>query len=441
MILKSRLNSSLCIAVVLAACAIPACAADTSPAGESPDLADPTVAPQGNGGGPEHVPGEILVKWKPGASPAGKSRARAKVRGSFADSAGDVELVTLPPGLAISDAARSLASDPDVELAEPNFVYHHQADKYLDDGTLWGMGEAGGGSNAVGAWASSERGSNCSDALSGEPLYVGVIDEGIFLHEDLAANVDTNLNRDFSKRDAPYYVSAPDPHGTHVSGTIGGVANNTVGVSGVCGSGIKMFSAKFLVPNRGGSTLNAIKAVRYVTEVKNSGKKVIASNNSWGGGGFSQTLKDAIDEAGAAGVLFIAAAGNDSRHMTDSSPSYPASYASSNIISVAAIDSAGKLASFSNYGTAHVDLGAPGVNIMSTVPKSAKGSVTSSYAAYNGTSMATPHVTGAAVLYASRHPGATASDIKAAIEGSAKPNDLLAGKTAGGGRQLAVGGF
>jgi subtilisin family serine protease len=166
---------------------------------------------------------------------------------------------------------------------------------------------------------------------------------------------------------------------------------------------------------------------------------IVATNNSWGGGGYSQALKDAIDAAGQANILFVAAAGNETNN-NDANPSYPASYASSNIIAVASITSAGGLSSFSNYGLNTVHIGAPGSGIYSTLPKAAKGKVISSYGSYSGTSMATPHVTGAAALYASSHPGATAQQIKTAILLSAIPTASLIGKVSTGGR-LDTGGF
>ena len=161
---------------------------------------------------------------------------------------------------------------------------------------------------------------------------------------------------------------------------------------------------------------------------------------------FSQALLDAINRGGNAGILFIAAAGNGGTDgvgdNNDTVANYPSNYvcASSNgdcVVAVAAITSTGAKAGFSNYGATKVDLGAPGSAIVSTVP-SKKG--TPAYASYSGTSMATPHVTGAVALFAATHPGATAAAIKSAILSSATATPSLAGRTFTGGR-LNVSGF
>ncbi|MBX6315797.1 MAG: S8 family serine peptidase, partial [Isosphaeraceae bacterium] len=177
-----------------------------------------------------------------------------------------------------------------------------------------------------------------------------------------------------------------------------------------------------------------IKAVDYITTLKTrDGLNVVATNNSWGGGGYSKGLLDAITRAANANILFIAAAGNNGSN-NDTSANYPSNYNTTtdgasydSVIAVAAIDSSGRLASFSNYGANTVDIAAPGVGIYSTLPYN-------SYGSYDGTSMATPHVTGAAALYASAHPGASAAEIRAAILTKAIPTASLAGKTATGGR-------
>lgn len=420
-----------------------------------------------------HVPNEVLVQYRAGATDAQKATALARISGARdsnvvngawrRDGLGDLDLVRLPPGLSVAAGVRGLEADPAVSFAEPNWIYRHFAtsnDPSFTNGSLWGMYGAetspanSFGSGAAKAWANGNTGSST--------VYVGIIDEGVQItHPDLAANVGTNPgeragNRkdddgngytddvygwDFAGRNNTVYDGIGDDHGTHVAGTIGASGNNGIGVAGVCWN-VKFIVAKFLGAT-GGTTANAIKAVDYMTDLKKRhGINLVATNNSWGGGGYSQGLYDAIQRAGSADILFVAAAGNGGSDgigdNTDIVPQYPAAYTNSNIISVAAIDSSGNLASFSNYGATTVDIGAPGVGILSTVPGGT--SAASTYAYYSGTSMATPHVTGACALYASRNLGATAVQIKTAILGSATPTPSLAGKTVTGGR-LNVSGF
>ena len=375
------------------------------------------------------------------------------------DNKGDLVLVKLPLGQTIAAVVRQSQGDSTIDYVEPNWIYQHQAtsnDTYYTNGTLWGMYGDGSspanqyGSQAGEAWAA---GKTCNSSV-----IVGIIDEGyMYDHEDLAANawtnpfdpvngvdddgngyVDDSRGWDFDGANSSVFDGVGDDHGTHVAGTISGAGGNGKGVAGVCWSA-KLISAKFL-GSRGGTTANAILAVDYLTDLKTRhGLNIVASNNSWGGGGFSQGLKDAIDRAGAANILFIAAAGNETNN-NDANLSYPGSYTSSNIIAVASITSTGGLSSFSNWGATTVDIGAPGSAIMSSVPKRVKGVMVSGYASYSGTSMATPHVSGAAALYSSTHPGATAAQIKAAILGAAVPTSSLSGKCTTGGR-LNVSGF
>ncbi len=418
------------------------------------------------------VPNEVLVQFAPGVGESVKAAARGRVGGVVeerietgpmrAAGLGALEVVKVAPGLSVAAAAQALRAHPGVRFAEPNWVYTTQAtptDSYYTGGRLWGtygddlpsaLGPKGTtnpyGSQAEKAWAAGATGS--------KGVYVGVIDEGIqYTHPDLDGQVWTNPfdpadgvdndgngyaddvhGWDFANNDNTVYDGGKsgglDDHGTHVSGTIAGRANNG-GVVGVNWD-VTLISAKFLGRN-GGTTANAIKAVDYFTNLKTRhGLNIVATNNSWTGGGYSQALADAIGRANAAGILFVAAAGNSGTN-NDAAPSYPSGYDLPNVIAVASIDGSGRLASTSQYGATTVDIGAPGVGILSTT-------AFSNYSTYDGTSMATPHVTGAAALYAATHPGATAAQIKDAILSSATPTPSLAGKTVTGGR-LNVSGF
>ena len=423
---------------------------------------------------PPSVPNELVVTYQPGTTPeqraAARSRAGVQLAERVVPGQGDrreVELVRTAPGADRSAAARRLEQTGAVAAAEPNWIYTHAAtstDPYYADGRLWGMyGDATSpnanqfGSQAGEAWAAGHTGS--------AGVYVGVIDEGIQLtHPDLNGQVWTNPFElangrdddgngyvddlhgwDFDGNNNTIYDGGKsgnlDDHGTHVAGTIGAKAN-TAGVVGVSWN-VTLISGKFL-GRRGGTLANAVKAVDYFTNLKvRHGLNIVATNNSWGGGGFSVALLDAITRGARQNILFIAAAGNGGSDRigddNDSTPSYPSNYDTAAgagydaVIAVAAIDEAGARGGFSNYGATSVDLGAPGVDVWSTT-------AANTYESYNGTSMATPHVTGGAVLYASANPGASAATIKSAILGSTVATPSLTGKTATGGR-LNVGSF
>jgi subtilisin family serine protease len=230
----------------------------------------------------------------------------------------------------------------------------------------------------------------------------------------------------------PFLASDGDAHGTHVAGTIGALGGNNIGVAGVNWN-VQLMPLKFLGPD-GGFTSGGISAIDYYTwYAKNdSSLSYVATNNSWGGGGFSTALRDAIVRGALEDILFVAAAGNSGQNL-DTNPSYPAAYSTISfagyeaVLSVAAISSTGALASFSNFGSVNVDLGAPGVSIWSTTPNGG-------YASYNGTSMASPHVAGAIALFAAANPTATATEIWQAIMDSTQLTTSLTGKTASDGR-------
>jgi subtilisin family serine protease len=409
--------------------------------------------------GKAYMTGEVIVQFTPSATPSQRTRALSKVGGqALAQLKHGTALARIPAGIAMGKALDALEAESAVAFAEPNWIYQHTAvsnDPLFTNGSLWGMyGDASSpantyGSGAAEAWAA---GHTC-----GSDVYVGIIDEGFMTtHEDLAANawtnpfdpvdgvdndgngyVDDTNGWDFATGDRSVFDGTGDDHGTHVAGTIGGVGGNGIGVAGVCWD-VTLISGKFL-GRRGGTTANAVLAVDYMTDLKTRhGLNLVATNNSWGGGGFSQALSDAIERANDAGILFIAAAGNETVN-NDASPHYPSSYDNANIVAVASITSTGGLSSFSNWGASSVDIGAPGSSIQSTLPKSSKGKVISGYGAYSGTSMATPHVTGAAALYASTHAGASHLQIRDALL-NGTPTASLAGKTVTGDR-LNAGGF
>ncbi len=418
--------------------------------------------------GVDYVPNQVLIKFYDGATSADKSAAMRigaaqpleHIRTAAMKRANSGEVLLATTSQPVFDAIQELNASPGVEYAEPNWIYHHTAvsnDPLYTNGSLWGMyGDATNplnqfGSQAGEAWAAGNIGSNT--------VYVATIDEGAqYAHEDLTGQVWTNpfdvsdgvdndgngfvddiRGWDFDGKNNSTYDGTQDDHGTHVSGTIGAIGGNGKGVVGVCWN-VKLITIKFL-GRRGGTTANAIKSVDYATDLKTrNGVNIVATNNSWGGGGFSQGLQDAIERANAANILFVAAAGNGGSDgvgdNNDSVANYPSNYPNANVIAVASITNTGAKSSFSNYGATTVDLGAPGSGIYSTLPNSAGNS----YGSYSGTSMATPHVTGACALYAASHPGSSAAAIKAAILGSTVPTASLAGKCVTGGR-LNVSGF
>ncbi|MCY2986823.1 MAG: S8 family serine peptidase, partial [Planctomycetota bacterium] len=221
-------------------------------------------------------------------------------------------------------------------------------------------------------------------------------------------------------------------HGTHVAGTIGAVGDNGRGVTGINWRS-SLMALKFLDDSNQGLTSDAVLAVNYATMMRTDfGEPVRVLNASWGqSGGYSSALRTAIEAAGEAGMLFIAAAGNGNilgQGMDiDRQPFYPASYDLDNIIGVAATGPNDELARFSNYGATSVDLGAPGIGVLSTLPGGRYGTA-------NGTSMAAPHVAGAAALVWSDASQASLAEVRQAILGAANPLAQLDGLTVTGGR-------
>jgi subtilisin family serine protease len=427
-----------------------------------------------------YVDGEILVQFADGATAAARDAARGAVHGRQIEAihthamrqnaTGVLERLAIGRGLSVEQAVAALSRRPDVLFAEPNWRLSPAAvsnDPAYVAGQLWGMHSddqpaAVGPTGTTNAFGSQAEKAWNAGFVGSRSVVVGVVDEGFQIdHPDLAANVWVNpfdpldgLDNDgngyvddvngwdFNANDRTVYDGSVDDHGTHVAGTIGGVGGNGTGVAGVSWN-VTMISTKFLGPT-GGTLANAVKALDYLTDLKNRhGVNIVASNNSWGGGGYSSALHSAIIRGANAGILFIAAAGNGGSDgigdNNDSLANYPSNYSTLQgttttkaasyeaVIAVAALNSNGTLASYSNFGATTVDIAAPGTGIYSTLPGGG-------YGTYSGTSMATPHVTGAAALYAAAYPAASAMQVRDAILGTARPTSSVTGKTVTSGR-------
>ncbi|MCZ8201041.1 MULTISPECIES: S8 family serine peptidase [unclassified Microcystis] len=393
-----------------------------------------------------YAPNQLIVKFKQGIASAqvaqfqslfgAVSTQKIKLTGA--------EVWKLSGSLSVEKILAQYRSNPIFEYIEPDYILTKGTitpkATFPNDpsfGQLWGLhntGQSGGTPDAdidaPEAW----------DIQKGNPnLVIGVIDSGVdYSHPDLAGNIWTNPGEiandgidndgngyvdDIRGWDFAYNDNDPgdvDGHGTHVAGTIAGKGNNGVGVTGVAWNA-KIMPLKFLDDTGSGWTSDAILAINYATA-----KGVKLTNNSWGGGGFNQALYDAINAAGQAGALFIAAAGNNSAN-ADINPMYPAAYNLDNIVSVASTTRTDALSSFSNYGLNSVDLGAPGSDIYSLAPGGG-------YATLSGTSMASPHVAGAAALLWSQNPTWTAQQVKNTLMNTGDSIAALAGRTVSGKR-------
>jgi subtilisin family serine protease len=344
-------------------------------------------------------------------------------------------LVKLNPGEDPKVAKDKYKKDPEVVYAEPN--YEVSMELLPNDPSfslLWGLhntGQTGGTADAD--IDAPEAWDLCTGSAD---VVVAVVDTGVdYTHPDLASNIWINTDEIAGNgidddhngyiddvRGWDFYNKDNNPmddnnHGTHCAGTIGGVGSNGIGVSGVMWN-VKIMPLKFLSSSGSGYTSDAVSAILYANA---NGANVIS--NSWGGSGYSTTLKNAID---ASPAVVVCAAGNSGVN-ADTAPMYPAAYSSANIISVAATDSRDLKASFSNYGVTSVDVAAPGVSIYSTL----KGG---SYGSMSGTSMATPHVAGLAGLLKAGNPALSNLEIKNLILSNCDVLPSLQGKVLTSGR-------
>ena len=385
------------------------------------------------------VPGEVLLKFRPGATPSqvqailadlGATRVRR-----FGRIKAEEQRITR---WSVLEAVRRYEKNPAVEFIEPNWIVGTQGTP--DDpifGQQWGLRNSGQAGGVVGADIEATQ---AWDVQTGSPdVVVAIIDTGVdYTHPDLAPNIWTNPNEipnngidddqnglvdDVHGFDYLNFDADPmddNGHGTHVAGTVAAVGNNGIGVAGVAWNA-RIMPLKFLGPDGTGPISGAVACVEYAVSM---GAQVL--NNSWGGIGYSNMLRLAIEDANDAGVLFVAAAGNSGMNL-DESAYYPASYTTPNMIPVASTTNQDLLSGFSNYGAQTVRIAAPGSNIWSTSPGAG-------YQSMSGTSMAAPHVSGALALLKSQFPAMPAAQLKTVLLSSAEPVPALAGLVGGGAR-------
>ena len=382
----------------------------------------------------EYVPGELIVKGATEAQLSALGGVGVKSVSVLSKLGGD-QLVTLKDGLDPAVAAAVLSKLPNVEYACPNYI--RTINVIPNDpsyGSQWGWAKT----SAPAAW----------DITTGDSsVTVGVIDTGVDLdHPDLAGNIWQNqaeLNGVTGvDDDGNGYVddidgwngitNAPNPdgdhwHGSHCAGSIGAVTDNGVGVAGANWN-VQIMALKFLSAAGSGSDADAIDCIDYAIATNTAGSSnVVALSNSWGGAGESPALEAAIVRAKNAGIVFVAAAGNESFNLDSSGcVMSPGGMDVSNIVSVAATNSSDGLASFSNYGSSLCDLGAPGVNIYSTK--------IASYGYSDGTSMACPHVAGAIALIKAGNPSLDMDGLIDQLLNNVDPISALNGKANTGGR-------
>jgi serine protease len=457
-LLGSRLSSLLAGTAVLA---LAGWGCNSSPSDPSPTPVDDNNSPSAVPPAQQptaYAPDSVIVRFKPTTGERNRASILSRIKGTIKDvnkdgvydgfanidKYGNLAKIQLDKSVSVEAALELLRKDASVAYAEPNYLRYISATpndpRFAETWGLNNTGQTGGTADAdidaTEAWDNS---------VGSSDIVVGVVDTGVdYTHPDLAANMWTNpgeiagngLDDDNNGVIDDIHgfnaiTGGGDPmddndHGTHCSGTIGAVGGNGIGVAGVNWE-VSIMAIKFLSGGGSGTTADAIEGINYAVGMKTGhGINLRVLSNSWGGGGFSQALADSITAANDADILFIAAAGNAGSN-NDSTPSYPASYDIANVVSVAATDDADGLASFSNFGLTTVDLGAPGVDVLSTTPGN-------TYSVFSGTSMATPHVAGAAALVLSANSTLTNAELKAALMDSGDAIPSLAGKTVSGKR-------
>ena len=367
------------------------------------------------------VPGEVLVRFKAGVEPATRSAVRADLGATVEDSlpVRGLQLLELPAGAAVGAAVFELERAPAVLYAEPN-RYRHVRVLPNDPLLRWSWGLDNSGQSFPGttgqllgaADADIDTPEAWELTTGSSRVTVAIGDSGIDrAHPDLAANVDAG-STDFVDGDADPADAAG--HGTRVAGIVGARGNDGSGVAGV------NWSARLMALRLGDLSLTSAAAVRSFAYAAARGARIY--NGSFGDPTPTRAESDAI--AAAPGMLFVFAAANGATS-SDSAGDYPCAYPSPNIVCVAASSPDDRLAPFSNFGRLSVDLAAPGQSVWSTIPGGSHGVA-------DGTSFATPHVSGVAALYLARYPSATIAELKRAILGGVDVKPAFSSLASGG---------
>jgi thermitase len=392
----------------------------------------------------------VVVRFKPTADAGERAAARATadVKREQALPVAGMEVVKPGPGVSVQESVAALERSNDVAYAEPDVrrtSFAAANDPYFS--LLWGLRNTG---QTVGGTPGTPDADIDADlawdtTVGSRDVVVGVVDTGVDItHPDLGPNVWANPGENGAGRESNGVDDDSDGliddrmgwdwaagdnqpldengHGTHVSGTVAARGDDATGVAGVAWRASVM-PLRVLDSTGSGKVSDAIKAYGYAAA---HGARVV--NASLGGGASSRAERDAL--AAAPNVLFVVAAGNEGAD-NDATPAYPCDYALENVVCVAASDQNDRLAGFSNYGAGTVDLAAPGVNIASAWPDG-------QWALLDGTSMATPHVTGAAVLALAANPRLDTAGLRRALLSSADPLPALAGRVVSGGRLNAA---
>lgn len=397
---------------------------------------------------------EVFVRFRSGTTLTEIKDIVFRRHDQIQDEIESVEGLTLiedEDGLDVDSVINEYKTLPNVEYAEPVFTV--QADHGLPGGpkhkhandamfaSQWSLentGQNSGKSNAdigaLRAW---------SKTTGSDKVVVAVLDSGVdYTHFDLMRNMwirpaemtpyfDDELGEfddlnGFNAIDRWRDPMDDNGHGTHCAGIIGAEGNNGVGIAGINWN-IEIMPLKFLSSTGSGTTKDAIEAINYAINRKRAGVNVRIISASWGSTQKSRALRDAIKKAGDEGILFVAAAGNNSDD-SDKRPHYPAGYYDlPNVVSVAALDRNDQLAGFSNYGAKSVHIAAPGKEILSTWLKG-------EFRAASGTSMATPEVAGVAALILSTNPKMSVKELRDRLFSSVDKLASLKGKVATGGR-------